>query len=252
MSALAISNSAAMTLPVASPHRHGHMKGMLADAMSNTGSSSITGNSATGQPPAGAAQGLFGSLMQTLEQIIGGQPASASTAPAATSVAGGTSTGTAVSAAGGVSPATAASPALAQNLGGFLHSLFQVLKQEGSGAAAGTAAAASSTGVNGAPAVTAAGQYQGSLASSVQALIQQVGSTGSASPAIANLDNSFSNLISGLNGNTASTASGAGGASATQSSNAALQGFLNNLLQNLQANGLQAPKLTGTNVNASV
>jgi hypothetical protein len=43
-----------------------------------------------------------------------------------------------------------------------------------------------------------------------------------------------------------------GGAPSTQSSNASLQNFLNSLLQNLQANGLQSPKLTGSSVNTSV
>jgi hypothetical protein len=265
MSSLTISNSASTTLPAVSTHNHGHghKKGILADSLSSTSSS----NSTTAQLPVGAAQSLFASLLQSLEQIIGVQPSAATTATTATTatsatgvagVAGGTSTSTAASPAGGAASATAVSPTLAQDLHGFLRSLFQVLKQEASAtragtASAGTLAAASSTGVNGAPAVTGAAQYQGSLASSLQGLIQQVGSTtGSSSAAIANLDNSFSNLMSGLTGNTASTASTSlGGATSTQSSNAALQTFLNNLLQNLQANGLQAPKLTGTNVNAN-
>lgn len=249
MSSLAISNSASTTLPAVEFHKHGHghKKGMSADSLSNT-SSSGTSNSTTGQLPVGAAQGLFASLLQTLEQVIGVQPATAATA---TTAAGGTSTGTAASAAGGTA---SANPAVAQNLNGFLHSLFQVLKQEESGTGS-----VQGTGINGAPAVTGAstvGQYQGSLASSLQSLIQQVGSSGPASPAIANLDNSFSNLINGLNGGASSTASTAGAgaatATATATSNAALQGFLNNLLQNLQANGLHAPNLTGTNVNANV
>jgi hypothetical protein len=244
MSSLAISNSASTTLPVVNfhGHGHGHKKGMLADSL--TSSSSSTSNGTSGQLPVGAAQGLFGNLLQTLEQIIGVQPAATTAPTAATGVGGVTGTGTAVSAVSGAS-ATAANPALAQDLSGFLHSLFQVLKQESAGA--GTGAAASSAG---APAAAGAGQYQGSLASSLQALIQQVGSTGPASPAIANLDSSFNTLVNGLNGNAASAS--AGTSISTQSSNTALQGFLNNLLQNLQANGLQAPKLAGTNVNANV
>lgn len=261
MSALAISNSALTTLPAVNPHKHGHghKKGMSADSLSTPSTS--TSNSTTAQLPVGATQGLFASLLQSLQQVIGVQPVAATTATSATGAIGGTSAGTAASAVGGAASATTVTPTLAQDLQGFLHSLFQVLKQEASGTGAGiaiggTLAAASSIGANGAPAVTGAGQYQESLASSLQALIQQVGSTGSASPDIANLDNSFSNLVSGLTGNTASAASTSaiGGSTSTnnQSSNATLQTFLNNLLQNLQANGSQAPKLRGTNVNANV
>ncbi len=258
MSSLAISNSASTTLPAVNPHRHGHghTRGMPADSLSTPSTSAST----TAQLPVGAAQGLFASLLQSLQQVIGVQPVAATTATGATGAAGGTSTGTASSVAGGTASATTVTPALAQDLQGFLHSLFQVLKQEASGTGAGSAtpgtlAAASSIGVNGAAAVTGAGQYQESLASSLQALIQQVGSTGPATPAIANLGNSFNNLMIGLTGNTASPASTSaivGTASTVKTSNAALQTFLNDLLQNLQASGLQAPKLKGTTVNANV
>ncbi|HWE06121.1 MAG TPA: hypothetical protein VG274_05395, partial [Rhizomicrobium sp.] len=108
----------------------------------------------------------------------------------------------------------------------------------------GTAAAAPSSG--NASASTGAGQYQGSLASSLQTLIQQVGSTGATTPAVSNLESSFNTLMQGLGGSTASTASAAGGTGSAQSSTASLQSFLNNLLQNLQTNGLQ---LSGSSVN---
>jgi hypothetical protein len=146
---------------------------------------------------------------------------------AATSVAG-----TATSAAATASPVAAAAAPAAN---GFLHSLFQVL-QDNHGSSADTQASATPS---------AAGQYQGSLVSSLQSLIQQVGSTDSTNPSVANLEASFNNLAQGTSGNDASAAS-------NSNSNAALQSFLNSLLHNLQANGLQAPKMTGSNVDANV
>jgi hypothetical protein len=250
MSSLAIANAASTTLPVANFHSRGsgHHKGLVTDAASPSGNS-------LGQIPVGGVQNLFSNLLQTLEQIIGVQPSSATpaTAGAGAVSAAGTAAGTAAHAAAGsaTSAASASTPAVAQDLNGFLHSLFQVLKQDGLGSGTGAATPASagtalSTGTGASP---GAGQYQGSLVSSLQTLIGQVGSTGSTNPAIANLDASFQNLVQGVSGNGASTA--ASSSNATSSSNAALQSFLNNLLQNLQANGLQAPKLTGSNVNAN-
>jgi hypothetical protein len=244
MSSLAISNSASTTLPVVNfhSHGHGHHKGLVTDAASASGSSS-------GQIPVGGVQNLFSNLLQTLEKIIGVQPSSATSAAAGTGAvpATGTASGTTASSASG-STTPAATAAVTQDLNGFLHSLFQVLKQDGLGGTANTATTAASTvpapASGSLAASTGAGQYQGSLVSSLQTLIQQVGSTGSTNPAIANLDASFNNLVQGASGSNASTT--------PSSSNAALQSFLNNLLQNLQDNGLQAPKLTGSSVNANV
>jgi hypothetical protein len=268
MASIAISSSASTLPPVNfhGGHGHGHKKDVQPDALSTT-NSSTTGS----QVPVGAAQGLFANLLQTLQQAIGLPTTPAITATAATTGTSATGTGTAASTAasttaGTASAATAAAPTVAQDLHGFLHSLFQVLKQDGLGSGTGTAAASASTGtfgapagtgaaaVTGAPAVAGAGNYQGSLASSLQTLIQQVGSNGSTSPAIANLNTSFYSLLQGLGVNGASTTStaAAGGTTPAQSSSASLQNFLNNLLQNLQANGLQSPKLTGSNVNANV
>jgi hypothetical protein len=241
MSSIAIANAASTTLPTVNFRSHGHAHGgrKMSSEMESQNASSI-GN--VGQMPVGAAQGLLGNMLQSLQQAVGAQT-SAATAANATSAATGTGTASAVT--GTSAATTAASPAVAQDLNGFLHSLFQVLRQEG---AAGATAATPSAGT-GTAAAAGVGQYQGSLASSLQALIQQVGSNGPTTPAIANLESSFNTLARGLSGNAAST-SVAGGTASTQSSTASLQNFLNNLLQNLQAHGLQTPNLSGSRVNA--
>src|ERR1700691_6061448 len=246
MSSIAIANAASATLPTVNFRSHGRAQGghKKSSELESESASSI-GN--VGQMPVGATQGLLGNMLQSLQQAVGAQ-ATAATAATSTTAATGTSaagtTGTGTSAA-----TTAASPSVAQDLNGFMHSLFQVLRQEG---AAGAAAATPSTGTGTAAAAGGAGQYQGSLASSLQTLIQQVGSNGSTTPAIAKLESSFNTLVQGLSGNASSSASTpvAGGTASTQSSTASLQNFLNNLLQNLQTNGLQTPNLSGSSVNA--
>jgi hypothetical protein len=254
MSSIAIANAASTALPTVNFRSHGRAHGgrKMSSEMESQGATSI---GTVGQMPVGAAQGLLGNMLQSLQQAVGAQSAAATPAtPAtpATSTTAATGTGTASTTGTGTSAAaTPASPGIAQDLNGFLHSLFQVLRQEGTaGAAAATPSTGSGTGT--AAAVGGAGQYQGSLASSLQTLIQQVGSNGSTTPAIANLESSFNTLAQGLSGNASSgaSASDAGGTASTQSSTASLQNFLNNLLHNLQANGLQTPNLSGSSVNA--
>jgi hypothetical protein len=246
MSSIAIANAASTTLPTVNfrSHGRGHGGRKVSSEMESQSASSM-GN--VGQMPVGAAQGLLGNMLQSLQQAVGAQATAGTAANSTTAVTGtnaASTTGTGTSAA-----TTAASPGVAQDLNGFLHSLFQVLRQDG---AAGAAAATPSTGTGTAAAVAGVGQYQGSLASSLQTLIQQVGSNGSTTPAIANLESSFNTLVQGLSGNASSTAStsAVGGTASTQSSTASLQNFLNNLLQNLQTNGLQTPNLSGSSVNA--
>ena len=74
------------------------------------------------------------------------------------------------------------------------------------------AATASSTGAN----TGGAGQYQGSLVSSLQTLIQQLGTNGTASASTANLSASFNSLVQGTSG---------ASASGSTASNASLQSF---------------------------
>ncbi len=238
MSSLAITNTASTTLPSVNLKSRGpgHHRGLQPDA--------ATQGSSSAQIPVGGVQNLFANLLQTLEQVIGIQPAAGTSAVAATGAAAGTSaasagTNSAVNAGTGAA-SSAGNTATAAN--GFLHSLFQVLKQDGLGSGTGAQASSSGAVPPSGTASSPAGQYQGSLVSSLQTLIQQVGSGSASNPEIANLETSFNNLTQGSSGNAAAGAN----------SNAGLQSFLNSLLQNLQASGLQAPKLTGSNVNTNV
>jgi hypothetical protein len=79
MSSLAIPSAATSTLPAANahPHGHGHKKGALMDPFTDSSSST------TAQIPVGSTQNLFGSLFNSLQQIIGAQPAAVAK-PAAT------------------------------------------------------------------------------------------------------------------------------------------------------------------------
>jgi hypothetical protein len=77
MSALSIPSSAAAALPAVNvhPHGHGHKKGVDTDPL--TDSSSTT----AAQVPVGAAQNLFGNILNTLEQVIGIQAPSSTSNP---------------------------------------------------------------------------------------------------------------------------------------------------------------------------
>jgi hypothetical protein len=219
MSSITIANAASNALPTVNFRPHGRGPGKKSSDMESQSESAI---GSVGQMPVGASQPLLSNMMQSLQQVVGSQ------------ATGTTAAGTTAAAA-----PIAASPTVAQDLSGFMHSLFQVLQQGGSAGGAGTTAAAPSTGS--ASAAGGAGQYQGSLASSLQTLIQQVGATGATTPAISNLESSFNSLMQGVGGGTASTAS-----------TASLQSVLSNMLQNLQTNGLQMPNLSGSRVNARV
>jgi len=75
MSLIANLSSAPSALPPVNVHPHGHKRGSHIESTGDSGSDTAA------QIPAGAAQNLFGSLLQSLEQVIGVQP---TTAPAAT------------------------------------------------------------------------------------------------------------------------------------------------------------------------
>jgi hypothetical protein len=94
------------------------------------------------------------------------------------------------------------------------------------------------------------------LASSLQTLIQQLGSGGSTSTTAANLSSSFDKLVQGA-GSSSALASAAGTSSGSstasnQSSNAGLTNFLNNLLQTVQSNGGHSLSSVGATVDAKV
>jgi hypothetical protein len=235
---------AATALPTVNFHPHGHRKGAHPDSAT----ASPTGNaSGIGQLPVGASTSLFSNLVQSLEQVVGAQSAGAASTPVGSATAG-SATGTSAGSA-------------KQELQAFMHSLFQVLKQDGLGSsssasapsAAGASTTASAAAASGAAATgsSASAQYQGSLVSSLQTLIHQLGASGTSDAATANLSAAFQNLISGPGGNAASLSASSNTAS-SQSPNAGLQSFLNTLLQNLQGNGVQALNGVGNNVNANV
>lgn len=224
---------------------HSRKKPTLGDSANNAG--------AIGQIPAGAGQNLLSNALQALEQAIGTQSASAiPSAVSPTSAGALTSIGASAAATAPASAATALdSSNVKQDLHAFLHSLFQALKQEGLGSGAGgttstagaAAGAASNTTAGSGSGVNGIGQYAGGLESSLQTLIQQLGSNGTATPATAKLTTSFNHLVQGLSASTATSGAGA--------STAELKNFLSNFMQNLQHNGLQTPGLVGGNVNAN-
>lgn len=278
MSLHAIGTSIASTgiLPQVTFGGSGHKK----SGETNPGAS---GSSTIGQIPVGTGQNLLESALQSLEQAIGAQngASAASTASgtagtvgtAGTSAVGAaTAASTATSAQSGASVTSAsttiagATPAVALNLQGFLHSLFSALRADGAGADSSTTAAAATATGNTASGTSATGssatgssasQYQGSLVSSLQTLIQQLSGGAPSSPATANLSSSFNSLVQGLSANTAVAGTGSAAKTATSSSGttastAQLTNFLNGLLQKIQGNGSQAPSLLGSHVNANV
>jgi hypothetical protein len=74
-----LTSSSSSALPLVNAHPHGHKKTSQLDPTADSGSSTAA------QVPAATAQNLFGSLLQSLEQVIGVQ--FASTAPSATTTA---------------------------------------------------------------------------------------------------------------------------------------------------------------------
>jgi hypothetical protein len=76
MSSLTIPSAATSALPTVNfhPHGHGHKKGGSPDPITDSSSD-------TAAPiPVGSTQNLLGSLLRSLQQVIGGQPAPAATA----------------------------------------------------------------------------------------------------------------------------------------------------------------------------
>jgi len=76
MSSLSILSPAASALSAINIHPHSHKKGSHVEATNDSGSDTAA------QIPAGTAQNLFGSLLRSLEQVIGVQ-SSAATSTAA-------------------------------------------------------------------------------------------------------------------------------------------------------------------------
>jgi transcription elongation factor len=91
-----LSSVSPAALPPVKLHSRGHKLGSQVESADDS-----TSNDALGQGPSGSTQNLFGTLMQSLEQVIGVQP---STTPATTA-----GTTTPATTAGTTTPATAAS-----------------------------------------------------------------------------------------------------------------------------------------------
>ena len=106
MSSIANLTSTSSALPSLNIRPHGHKKG------SHVGSTDESGSNTAGQVPVGTVQSLFGTLLQSLEQVIGvqlGATAPAATAASAASASTGTGTTASSSAAIASSGALAAS-----------------------------------------------------------------------------------------------------------------------------------------------
>jgi hypothetical protein len=142
MSSISSLTSSASALPTLNIHAHGHKKG------SHVGSADDSSSNAAAQAPAGTAgtvQNLFGTLLQSLEQVIGLQPSTATAATAATAAAGSGASATAATATTGATAATSTATASTQSastqLQNYLNNLSQNLRAGGSQ----TAKAAGST-----------------------------------------------------------------------------------------------------------
>jgi hypothetical protein len=99
MSTIPALTSAPSAFPLVNSHPHGHKKGSPVD------SSGTSGSTTAAQVPPATAQNLFGSLLQTLEQVIGVQLGA--TAPATASTAASPMTAAATTDSDGDSAATA-------------------------------------------------------------------------------------------------------------------------------------------------
>jgi hypothetical protein len=133
MSSIANLSSAPSALPPVNVHPHGHRRGSHVESTDDSSSDTAA------QVPPGAAQNLFGSLLQSLEQVIGVQsttatptatatPATATPATAAPTVAS-ASAAVPSSTAGAATPSVSSSSTLLQN---YLNNLSQNLQANGS------------------------------------------------------------------------------------------------------------------------
>jgi hypothetical protein len=137
MSSILGLSSASAAFPPLNIHPHGHKHG------SHVGSLDDSGSDTAAQVPAGAAKNLFGTLLQSLEQVIGVQSSTAAaTATAATATSAATAA-TAATAASGIAAAgstaaasTSAAAASTQTastlLQNYLNNLAHTLQANGS------------------------------------------------------------------------------------------------------------------------
>jgi hypothetical protein len=117
--------STSSALPTLSIHAHGHKKG------SHVGAPDDSTSSSSAQAPAGSVQNLFGTLLQSVEQVIGLQLSPAKPAAAATTAAAAAGTGT-TAATGSTGAATASTQSAGSLLQNYLNNLSQTLRANGS------------------------------------------------------------------------------------------------------------------------
>jgi len=116
--------SASSALPTLNIHTHGHKKG------SHVGSPDDSTSSSAAQAPAGSVQNLFGTLLQSVEQVIGLQLSPAKPAAAATTAAAAAAAGAGTAASTGA--ATASTQSAGSLLQNYLNNLSQNLRASGS------------------------------------------------------------------------------------------------------------------------
>jgi hypothetical protein len=121
MSSIANLTSAPAVLPPVNIHPHGHKKGLRVESIGDSSSG------AAAQIPAGSAQNLFGSLLHSLEQVIGAHWTTAATATPVT-----TATPVATGANTTASTAAAAPTSASSLLQNYLNNLSQHVQANGS------------------------------------------------------------------------------------------------------------------------
>jgi len=136
MSLIANLTSASSALPTLNIHTHGHKKG------SHVGPPDDSTSSSAAQAPAGSVQNLFGTLLQSVEQVIGLQLSPAKPAAAATTAA---ATTTAAAAGAGAAASTGAATASTQSAGSLLQNYLNNLSQNLRAGGSQTPRAAGST-----------------------------------------------------------------------------------------------------------
>lgn len=239
MSLLAIAGAVSSIFPAV--HFQAHKHGRKGE------SGGDPGNGQVGQLPVGVGQNLLRNLLHSLQQTMAGQPITAATGTVAATAVGSATTGVSrAMALASAPPGAGFNPGVAQDLHGFVHALFQALRQDGLGSVGAPAAATATAGGIGAT----GSQYAGGIVSSLQTLIQQLSASGPPTPATANLNNAFNQLtrdFAALGTNAGQPAAALASAPAT----ASLQNLLNDFLHNLQDNARSTPVLVGTNVNAT-
>ncbi len=117
----------------------------------------------------GAGASLLGNLLQSLEQLIGSIAAAPTAAANGAGANGASATGSGTAgAAAAVAPATAGQ---SQSVHGFVHALFQALREDGLGAPPTATSTSSSISAAAATTGAGAGQYADGLASSLASFL---------------------------------------------------------------------------------